>query len=499
MALAVSEAVGFGRPIEALVGAAAATGWNNTRKGPKNITRLFEETAVTDGAPLPLWKDDAPECKLYGYILGLAQATERSTFERAARKDVSYEHAFDRPQEVRGEVIRVEGILRKLKRVEAPEAAKAWGVDQIYIGWVFDPKNPQLNRPWYVVFTRLPTKFDFKDRPNCRVTFDGYFFKRLRFEVEERWFDAPLVIGRTPALVNELPTAVAYRRAARPRRRRCWPSAGPSRSPRPGDRRLQSDLARCRGEALGQAPRRCHPVRPQRLQHHRPGAGSLLRAGPLGLVRSHRLLQPSGAGPQAPQRSPEESRQGPHLRPPDESMRKVPGRGGAHRGRLARVRRFDPSRFSKPEGINAEYEGWIYDPKSYASNPMCVYFSELPTGVEVNDTLSVPVKFDGYFFKALPLQDDQPQRRGLRNAPLLIGRTVEVTAVDMTPVEHGITINKDMITAFLGMLVVTMTLALGIAFFYRRGDRATRSRIAGVRALNLAEMPDNGPAGAYRL
>lgn len=500
VAVALSEAVGLRRPIETLVGTVAATSkWSSpAKKTPPRVSDWFEKYPVTDGAPLPLWKDDAPETQLYCYLLSLAQQVERSTFERAARKDVVYEQVFAEPEKTRGEVVHVEGILRKLKRVEAPEPAKARGVDQLYIGWVFDPKNPNLNRPWYVVFTRLPTKFDFKDRPDRRVTFDGYFFKRLRFEVEDSWFDAPLVIGRTVALVNELPSDVEYRQRgaaaaaslpalggplqmAAPLVTGVFNQTWPVVERKPWDGKLPDVAAKLDLSAFTIIDK--EPV--LSYDQDRSMSAEAIAFSNV-LVTAHKL--PKDALKKGARTDVTYA----HLMNQSEKYR---GEVVHLEGTLARVRRYDPSRFSKPEGIEAEYEGWIYDPKSYGANPMCIYFSELPEGVEVKERLNVPIKFDGYFFKRYRYKTGATNKNGdvWRDAPLLIGKTIEASAFDTTPVQQGITTNKDMITAFLGLLMLTMTLALGIAFFYRRGDRAIRSRIAGASALSFTEaQPDEG-------
>jgi hypothetical protein len=463
-------------------------------KTPPNITELFKKYPVTDVAPLPLWKDDAPETELYCYILSLAQQTERSTFAGAARKDVKYEQAFNDPASLRGEVIHLEGILRRLKRIEAPEPAKARGVDYLYVGWVFDPKNPQLNRPWYVVFTRLPTKFDLKPRPDRRVTFDGYFFKRLRFEVEDSWFDAPLVIGRTPALVNELPTDVAYRQRGSVAAASLSGLGGPLQLAAP----LATGVFNQTWPAIEEKPWDKLPEVGTRIDL---SAFTIIDREPVlsydqdrsmsseAIAFSNVLVTAHKMPNEALKKGARKDATYAHFMNQSEKYR---GELVHVKGTLARVRRFDPSRFSKPEGITAEYEGWIYDPKSYGANPMCIYFTDLPSGVEVGEKLNIPVAFDGYFFKRYRYQTGGKTKTGenaWRDAPLLIGRTVEVGAFDTTPVQQGITTNRDMITAFLGLLVVTMSLALGIAYFYRRGDRAIRTRIAGASSLSFAEAP----------
>lgn len=495
-ALAVSEAIGLRRPIEAMVGAVAGLGSPSApaKKVPPRVTQLFEKYPVEDGAPLPLWKDDAPETQLYSYLLSLGQQVERSTFERAARKDIPYEQVFEEPAKFRGEVVHVEGILRKLKRVEPPEYARRRGVEQIYIGWVFDPKNPNLNRPWYVVFTRLPSKLDFKDRPDRRVTFDGYFFKRLRFEVEDSWFDAPLVIGRTPALVNELPSDVAYRL----RGSAAAASVAALGGPLPMTAPLATGMFNQTWPAVDKKP----------WDVKLPDVASKLDLSPFTIIDGEPVLsydQDRSTSSEAigfsnvviqAHRMPQEAiKRGaqkhrdltyPHFMKQSEKYR---GEVVHIEGTLARLRRYDPSRFTKAEGITAEYEGWLYDPKTYGNHAICIYFTELPPGFQVGEKLNEPIAFDGFFFKRYRYKTSGDR---WLDAPLLIGRTIERRVFDMAPAQHGIATNKEMIMAFLGVLLMTMSVGLGAAFFYRRGDNTVRSRLASASNLSFTEI-SSGP------
>jgi hypothetical protein len=316
--------------------------------------------------------------------------------------------------------------------------------------------------------------------------------------VEDSWFDAPLVIGRTPALVNELTTDVAYRQRGS--------MAAASLSGLGGPFQIAGPLA------TG-VYNQTWPAIEEKPWNKLPEVGTKIDLTAFSIIDNEPVLsyeQDRSTSSEAiafsnvlviAHKMPNEAlKKGArkdvtyaHLMKQCEKYR---GELVHVEGTLARVRRFDPSRFSKPEGITAEYEGWIYDPKVYGSSPVCIYFTDLPSGVEVKEKLNVPIKFDGYFFKRYRYKTAGQSKTGgdaWKDAPLLIGRTVEIGAFDVGPVQQGITTNRDMITAFLGLLVVTMSLALGIAFFYRRGDRAIRSRISGASSLSFAEAPpDDG-------
>ncbi|OAI39749.1 hypothetical protein AYO40_05510 [Planctomycetaceae bacterium SCGC AG-212-D15] len=499
-ARAVAEAIGLRGPVDILVGAwAGAPSWGKPsgKKEPPKVTQLFDKYQVQDGAPLPLWNDEASETQLYCYLLNLAQQVERSTFERVARKDVRYEDAFDHPEKYRGEVIHVEGFLRKMRRIETPpRLAVERGVSTLYLGWIFDPKNPNVTQPWYVVFTHDPGRMQSTGPLNRRVTFDGYFFKRLRFEVEDSWFNAPLVIGHTPALVRELPNDVAYRQRgavaaagvsflggpfqiAGPLSTGVYNQTWPAIEPKPWQEK-QPDVA----VKLDLSPYTIIDGEPVLSYAADPSPSSEALAHANVLAIAHKQSQEAifkGARRDVTRA---------HMMNQCEKYR---GEVVHVEGTLARIRRFDPTTFGREAGITDEYEAWVFDSKQYGANPICLYVTEVPSEIKEKiergeaERLLLPVKFDGYFFKRYRYKTGERNNNKdvWRDAPLLIGKTIVFPPP--APAEEQTEITKGMMMLFLGVLLGTMSLALGVAFFYRRGDQAIRARVAGASALSFGE------------
>jgi hypothetical protein len=460
-------------------------------KDPKERPRAprFELTTgqIQDGMPVPLWNDDAPESKAYCSLINVARGVERSAFERSANKAVTFDQAMENPGKYRGEIVHCEGVLRKLRRAEPPPSLKD-RVAALYIGWVFDPRNGDLNRnePWFVVFTQLPGNLDLKDRPDQRVTFDGYFFKRLRFEVQDEWFNAALVIGRMPAVVKELPNNVAYRQNGAKAAASVLGYANPFTTVGP--------------LVAGSVNQTWPPVELKPWQEELPKVAVKLDW----LNRFYTIIdrEPIITFKQDPSPSSETIAYYNVLalarKLPEDAIKKgarsdltfahffnepekYRGEVVHVQGTLARLTRFDPSNYEKEAGITDHYEGWIYDPKEYGANPMCLLFTELPPGIKPGTKLNVPVSFDGYFFKRYRYETGERTKKGSvwRDAPLLIGKTIEVRDFNPGAVEEGVSKGKGMVMIFLGVLLATMSLALGVAYFYRRGDKMVRSRLAG--------------------
>jgi hypothetical protein len=505
-AVAVSEAIGLRRPIESLVGMSAgpaSPAWAKllaAKKGPPPITQYFEKYPVHDGMPVPLWNQEVPESQLYCYLVAAAQRVQRSTFENVARKDIVYEDALEHPEKYRGEVVHVEGILRRLKKIDAPYLAQKYGVDKLYVGWVFDPKNPNLNQPWYVVFSVLPSKFTFKDRPDVRVTVDGYFFKRLRFEVEESWFDAPLVITRTIDVVRELPNDVAYRNRGAAAAVGVAFMGGPIHQAIPlGVGSFNQVWPAVERKAwLEKLPEIAtkYDLTPFIILDRQPMMPLDRNTGPdAEPIAFYQLLALAHKMPEsALAKGARRDLTFAHFVNQAEKQR---GEVVHIEGTLARVRKFDPSKLAKESGITAEYEVWMYDPKNYGANPMVMYVSELPPGIEVKEkTQPLHVKFDGYFFKLYRFETGERTKDGkamFRVAPLFIGRTLTLEKVEAPPlVPYG----KDMLMLFLGVILTTLSVALGAVFFYRRGDHDIRSRVAGASALSFGEPAPESAATA---
>jgi hypothetical protein len=150
-------------------------------------------------------------------------------------------------------------------------------------------------------------------------------------------------------------------------------------------------------------------------------------------------------------------------------------------GRLLRVLRREPTPTLAAAGFSAFYEGWLV-PKD-ETEPVCIVFSELPPEITpAKDLVPQPwVQFAGYVFKVMryEAQPDftDPGRGKMRRAPLLIGQSVTVIP---TPVRSpGADWHGTFVPALLIGLGGLSAIGFGLAWWYRRGDRAVRAVLAG--------------------
>ncbi|HMF15214.1 MAG TPA: hypothetical protein VKE94_23025 [Gemmataceae bacterium] len=161
-------------------------------------------------------------------------------------------------------------------------------------------------------------------------------------------------------------------------------------------------------------------------------------------------------------------------------------------GTLRQVRRFDPPATAKAAGVANLYEGWIFDPKRFGADPWCVVFTDLPTGITPGDKLSYSVSFDGYFFKRYLYESRNTNKpEHWRKAPLLVGRTVTLTAAPAAPAEAESDWAGSLVPIFLGLVVGSIALAFGLGYWFRRGDRRVRQRLTTITDREFVEPGSN--------
>jgi hypothetical protein len=163
-----------------------------------------EQGVIRDGHDISV---GLPETVAYGNILVVAHYTSAEAFRKAARTDLTYAQVFAEPGRYRGQVVHVEGKLKRLARLEPPLEARAQGVGDLYEAWIFND-GYGLN-PFCALFTQLPAPLrdlvgENKIKSAVEVTFDGYFYKKFRYKAgdsrERTARDAPVFIGRTLAV-----------------------------------------------------------------------------------------------------------------------------------------------------------------------------------------------------------------------------------------------------------------------------------------------------------
>ncbi len=162
---------------------------------------------VEDRAPVRSLQENPDEVQAYIYLLVQARATSAQALGAGARRDLTYAHLFEEPAKYRGQIVHVEGRLKRLRQFDAPAFAAQQGVPHVYEGWVF--ADISSRHPYCVLSTDLPAGIQVGERIDYPVVFDGYFFKRYRYQSDRGWQDALLLIGRTLLLGRDPPASAS--------------------------------------------------------------------------------------------------------------------------------------------------------------------------------------------------------------------------------------------------------------------------------------------------
>ena len=166
---------------------------------------------VEDRTPIDYWLQNNPteEAKAYCQALIAANQTSAKAFANSARHDVTFAHLFEEPEKYRGQVVRFEGRVRRVRRFDPPNEVKGdvFGINNLYEAWIFDPEIHGAN-PVCLVFTQLPSGVRVKEDMEVPVAFDAYFFKRYRYKAKDGLHDCPLFIGHT-LTVRKVSTAAS--------------------------------------------------------------------------------------------------------------------------------------------------------------------------------------------------------------------------------------------------------------------------------------------------
>jgi hypothetical protein len=160
-------------------------------------------------------------------------------------------------------------------------------------------------------------------------------------------------------------------------------------------------------------------------------------------------------------------------------------------GRLKRLRRFNPP--IATDNVRDFYEGWMFA-GDQGARWVCLIFTELPPGLQPAEDMKVKITCDGYFFKRNRFKADDTGPNQAREAPLIIGRTVSLVDSPVPASGGAGGDNAPLLIAFMVLVVLTVALAIGLTWWFRRSDQRVRSRIAGAmeRDFQITGAESNG-------
>jgi hypothetical protein len=119
--------------------------------------------------------------------------------------------------------------------------------------------------------------------------------------------------------------------------------------------------------------------------------------------------------------------------------------------------------------------------------------TELPEGLTPGPENDVPVAFDGYFFKIYRYKSrDRSKASQEREAPLCIGRTLTMLkrAPQVVSEEtRALGISSSLLGVFLGFILCSFCLAVGLTLWFRRNDNRVRQRLKSAYTIDF-EQPD---------
>jgi hypothetical protein len=193
------------------------------REGPETAPPLNAEmlSKVKDSKPLPtisgkfdkngklvndpLEAQQVDEAFAFLNVLITAHQTPTKAFANGTRKDLGYANLFNETSHHRGEVVHVEGRMRRLIRWDPPAQGVAVGMRDYYEGWIFNPDLYGPNGAVCVIFTELPDGLQPAEKMDRRVAFDGYLFKKYAYKSADarkttQHREAPLLIGHAPVV-----------------------------------------------------------------------------------------------------------------------------------------------------------------------------------------------------------------------------------------------------------------------------------------------------------
>jgi hypothetical protein len=154
---------------------------------------------VTDETPLADPEKNDVELDAYFQMLISAGQTSDKAFYAQARRDLTYRHLMERPRKYRGEVVYLQGRLRRLEKQDAPAMLRQAGVKFVYEAWFFINNNGAA--PVCALFTELPPGLKMGEKLNAEVGFAGYLYKKYRYGsgiTGKQVRFAPLLLGRMP-------------------------------------------------------------------------------------------------------------------------------------------------------------------------------------------------------------------------------------------------------------------------------------------------------------
>lgn len=157
----------------------------------------------------PLRRDEREA--FYAMLAAARRAGTQELLRRTATQSTDVVPLFNRPADMRGQLVAVEGRVRRAVpiRIEDEALARRVGVDRYWEMEVFT--DDSQGNPLVVCVTELPADMPRGDRINEPIRVPAFFFKSWAYHApgagEDKLQLAPLLIGREPRWLSAPPPA----------------------------------------------------------------------------------------------------------------------------------------------------------------------------------------------------------------------------------------------------------------------------------------------------
>jgi hypothetical protein len=149
-----------------------------------------------ESADLSAVRDDAPStrneqaCLLR--LLDILQQTDSKSLGKASLGPVSYAQLFRQPDQYRGRLVSISGIVRRVERLDV--FPNKYGIKQYYQTWLWPSDNPAA--PIVVLCLNLPPGFPTEPTIAEQAEVTGFFFKRWAYQAQDSFRTAPTLLAR---------------------------------------------------------------------------------------------------------------------------------------------------------------------------------------------------------------------------------------------------------------------------------------------------------------
>ena len=142
----------------------------------------------------------------FAILLDRVRTTPAAALAKVSRRDIFFTHVWERPEQYRGVPVHLEGTIAK---------TLAYGINPVMVpggrlheAWFYSDENRKY--PYVLIIEEPPKGFPIASELHLRASFDGYFFKLLKYDAGDVPRAAPMFVGRltlTPMPVAPSPLA----------------------------------------------------------------------------------------------------------------------------------------------------------------------------------------------------------------------------------------------------------------------------------------------------